>query len=166
MAERYVIEIRNNTEDEVSRQTTAPTPDGSGTGAGQSQSKPDEEKQFKFKKATAVAAFAVSVADRVIGTQINTIALRTGYEEKQQKAQFAYSAAKRSAGIVTAIAAGVATGNLGVAVFGTALYIANDVLSYSQRQQEIEYARASEGNSIMLNQIRMGAGSNREGKTR
>jgi hypothetical protein len=164
MAERqYVITIKNETDEDASRQTTAPTPDGGGTGQG---SKSDEEKNFKFTKGTAFKAFAINTAKKAFSTQINTIALRTGYEEKQQEMQFAYSAVNRGATMLGAIGIGAMTGNLGMALIGSALFIANDAVNYFQRKQEIEYARAVENNSIFLNQIRMGAGSNREGKTR
>ena len=164
MAERqYVITLKNETGEDASRQTTAPTPDGNGAGQ---ESKSEKEKQFKFTKGTAIKAFAISTAKKAVSTQINTIALRTGYEEKQQEMQFAYSAVNRGATMLGAIGMAAMTGNLGMALIGSALFIANDAVNYLQRKQEIEYARAVENNSIFLNQIRMGAGSNREGKTR
>lgn len=164
MAERqYVITLKNETGEDVSRQTTAPTPDGAGAGQG---SKSDEEKSFKFIKGIAFKAFAINPAKKAISTQINTIALRTGYEEKQQEMQFAYSAVNRGATMLGAIGIGAMTGHFGMAIIGSALFIANNAVDYIQRKQEIEYARAVENNSIFLNQIRMGAGSNREGKTR
>lgn len=164
MAERqYTITLKNETGEDASRQTTAPTPDGANAGQG---SKSDEEKSFKFTKGTAIKAFAINTAKKAVSTQINTIALRTGYEEKQQEMQFAYSAVNRGATMLGAIGIAAMTGNLGMALIGSALFIANDAVNYLQRKQEIEYARSVENNSIFLNQIRMGAGSNREGKTR
>lgn len=157
----YIITIRNETDEDVNVKTTAPTQQGT------EQSNPEkEETKFKFTKATALKGFAVSVADRIVSQQINTIALRTGYEEKQQREQFTYSMAKKSALSLGALGMGLKTGNFGVALFGVALAGANMLVDYALRQQEINYARQVENNSIFPNQIRMGAGFNREGKTR
>lgn len=158
----YIITLRNETDENVNVKTTAPTQQGTGDGESQEQ----KETKFKFTKATALKGFAVSVADRVISQQINTIALRTGYEEKQQREQFAYSIAKKSALSLGAIGMGIKTGNVGTALFGVALAGANMLVDYALRQQEINFAKQVENNSIFLNQIRMGAGSLREGKTR
>ena len=158
----YVITIRNETDENESVQTTAPTQQGTGDG----ESKEEKKEKFKLGKAVALGGMAVSVADRIVSQQHNTITLRTGYEEKQQKAQFAYSIAKKSTLSLGAVGLGLLTGNGVSALFGVALAGANMLVDYAMRQQEINYARQVENNSIFLNQIRMGAGSNREGKTR
>lgn len=157
----YIITLRNETDENVNVKTTAPTQQGT-----DKSSFGEEETKFKFTKSTALKGFAVSVADRVISQQINTIALRTGYEEKQQRQQFNYTVAKRVGLSLGAIGMGIKTGNVGTALFGVALAGANMLVDYALRQQEINYAKQVENNSIFLNQIRMGAGSLREGKTR
>ena len=161
MAEKqYVITLRNETKENEKAKTTATTQNG------QSADGKTDEKGFKFTKATALKGFAVSVADRVVSSEINTISLRTGYEEKQQKTQFNYQVGKQGAFAAVALIAGAKTGNIGTSLFGIALSLVNTAVNYSIRQQEINYARNVENTSIFLNQIRMGTGANREGKTR
>jgi hypothetical protein len=161
MAEKqYAITLRNETEENEKAKTTATTQNG------QSADGKTDEKGFKFTKATALKGFAVSVADRVVSSNINTISLRTGYEEKQQRIQYNYQIGKRGAVYLGALAHGVKSGNIGAPLFGIALSLVNTAVNYAIRQQEVNYSRQVENNSIFLNQIRMGAGLNREGKTR
>lgn len=162
MADRqYTIVLKNKTNEKNKQKTTAPTENSTG----EKESVKDPE-LFKGIKAKTVVATAVSVVDRVATSHVNTIALRTGYEEKQQRAQFIHGVAKKGADtLLSMMFAGSLFGAGGVLV-GAVASIGSNILSYTLRQQEIEYAREVENTAIFLNQIRMGAGARREGKTR
>lgn len=160
MAERkYAIVLRNETDNE-SQQTTASTPSSDGT---------LDKPKNKIKTAAMVGtAYGVvkTVADKIATPYINTIALRTGYEEKQQQAQFIQNVASQAIDTAFSIGMGVAVGGVYGAVAGAVLSLGNQAYNYMVNQQEVGYARSNENTAIFLNQIRMGAGANREGKTR
>lgn len=160
MAERkYVIVLRNET-DEESQQTTASTQDSDGKA---------QKPKDKIKSAAIVGtAYGVvkSVADKIASPYVNTIALRTGYEEKQQHAQFVKGIASQAIDTAFSIGMGIAIGGGVGAVIGAVKSLGNQLYNYAVRQQEVAIQRDNENNQIFLNQIRMGAGANREGKTR
>lgn len=62
---------------------------------------------------TAMVAYPMGavVADSLINYQINTVSLRTGNNEYEQRLQFGYSAAKKGIGMGAAALVGLATGN-------------------------------------------------------
>lgn len=159
MAERkYVIVLRNET-DEESQQTTATTQDSDGKA---------QKPKDKIKSAAIVGtAYGVvkSVANKIANPIINTIAVRTGYEEKQQHAQFVKGIASQAIDTAFSIGMGIAIGGGVGAVIGAVKSIGNQIYDYSITQREILYQIANESTAISLNKTRMGASSNREGKT-
>ncbi|MEE1279671.1 MAG: hypothetical protein UHH95_02430, partial [Oscillospiraceae bacterium] len=124
MAERkYVIVLRNETDEEI-QQTTASTPNSDGT-----TPKPKD----KIKTAAMVGtAYGVvkSVADKIVTPYVNTISLRTGYEEKQQQAQFVQNIASQAIDTAFSIGMGVAVGGVWGAVAGAALSLGNQAYNY------------------------------------
>ena len=160
MAERqYSIILKNDTADDK-RQTTAPTAKGPD---------PDKERKKAIKKGAAVVGTAYStlstVASYVKSATIDVVSLRTGYEEKQQKLEFAYTVGKTLADMAVSIGMGFAIGNVPGAIVGAASSIGSTVANLAMHQNQINISRQNENTSIFLNQLRMGAGSNREGRT-
>lgn len=119
------------------------------------------------KKITPMAmiGYAKSIAGRAITTYIGTVSLRTGYEEKQQREQFIYSTASSIGNIALSIAAGAKFGGGWGAAIGAVVSVGNEAIGVVQREYQRIVARGQENTAIFLNQIRMGAGGRREGKT-
>lgn len=160
MAERlYKIVLKNDTNND-GQQTTAQTQNSQGT-----IDKPKKDVKTAAAIATAYGTLK-TVVNKIATPYINTIALRTGYEEKQQEAQFIQRVASQSVDTAFSIAMGVKFGGAYGAIAGAALSLGNQLYNYAVRQQEVAIQRDNENNQIFLNQIRMGAGANREGKTR
>lgn len=113
----------------------------------------------------AMVGYAKSIAGRVISSKIGTITLRTGYEEKQQREQFLYNTASKIGNFALSVATGAKVGGGWGAVIGAVLSIGSEAVNVAIRSNEISIAREQENMSIFLNQVRMGAGGRREGRT-
>ena len=122
-------------------------------------------KRKKPTKVLAAISYARNVADRVITSKINIASLRTGYEEKQQREQFYFGIGKKVIDTGMAIGVGAMFGGLPGALVGMTLSVTSEMLNLSLKQNELNMAREQENISIFFNQIRMGAGRNREGRT-
>lgn len=153
----YRIVLENGSEEQP--KTTAPTTEG--TAEPNDTSLP----KSKFKVAVAYGA-TVSIIDKCISPSINTVTLRTGYEQAQEKMQYIYGRAKQGLNILSSIALGGSVAGVAGAMVGAAVSIGNELYNIAVRQNEINIARENENYSIFLNHLRMGAGRNREGKTR
>lgn len=162
MAENeYVIVLRNDTpQEDKKKKAVADNKDNIGK-----SEKTGLESLEKYVKPMAMIGYAKSLAERLGGSYVNTVTLRTGYEEKQQRAQMYLSLASRGANILMSIGAGAMVGNVPGAIAGAVIGIANEGINMAIRQNEINIARQQESTTIFLNQIRMGAGSRREGRT-
>lgn len=162
MADReYKIVLENKADNPKQSQTSAPTSNSTG------ESDAGEKSLNKgVVKGTAVAMTAINLIDRyVVSPQINTITLRTGYEGKQQRAEFAQGLAKRSLSLASSIAVGLAVGGGAGALAGAVFGVGSELINIAIRQNEIAIKNSNENTQIFYNRIRMGAGNNREGKT-
>jgi hypothetical protein len=120
----------------------------------------------KALKGYAALNYAISVGDKLTMSTINTVELRTGHQELQQKMQFAYGTAKQGVKIVSnAVAGGLASGSWVGAVVGAVLGVADSVINLAIKQNEINMRREVEGQTLYLNRIRAGASQDRTGKT-
>lgn len=123
------------------------------------------ENLTKGLKGYASLNYAVSVADRVLSAQINTVELRTGHQELQQRMQFAYGVAKQGVGIVSgAIAGGTMGGAIG-AVIGAVVGVADTMINMGIKSSQINMRKEIENQELYFNRIRAGAGQDRTGKT-
>ena len=157
----YVIVLRNETpQEDEKRKAVADNKDNIGKGE-----KTGLQSLEKYGKPMAMIGYAKSLAERFGGSYVNTVTLRTGYEEKQQREQMYLSLASRGANILMSIGAGAMIGNVPGAIAGAVIGIANEGINMAIRQNEINMARQQESTAIFLNQIRMGAGNRREGRT-
>jgi hypothetical protein len=135
------------------------------TASNQSNDGKTEDKLPKQLTGMAMLGYAKNIANRVIQSNINTVALRTGHEELQQKQQFIYNTINRGLNIATSIAIGAKTGGAWGAVAGAVIGVASTGIDIAIKQNEINIARGQENTSIFLNQIRIGAGGGRMGRT-
>ncbi len=113
----------------------------------------------------AMLGYARNIVNRVWQSNINTVPLRTGHEELQQRQQLIYNVANRGISIATSIALGAKAGGPWGAVAGAVIGIGMQGVDIAIKQSEINVAREQENMSIFLNQIRMGAGGSRIGRT-
>ena len=157
----YEFIIRNETESggggSPMAPTSAPTNNPKSSGGGSS---------FKSvaKKMVAAYGIAKSFADTTITHRINTVSLRTGNEELQQRYQFAYDIGKRALGIVESIAMGAMFGGAAGALIGAATSVAMTGVQIAQRAEEINLSRTAENISIDMANIRAGSMNDRQGR--
>lgn len=154
----YVITIINGTNSKDKPQATASNQSDDGT-------QKDKNELPKQLGGMAMLGYAKNIASRVIQSNINTVALRTGHQELQQKQQFIYNTINRGLNIATSIALGAKTGGAWGAVAGAVIGVASTGIDIAIKQNEINIARGQENTSIFLNQIRIGAGGGRMGRT-
>ena len=105
--------------------------------------------------------------NQVIQHQINTVELRTGSSELQQRISFAYQAAGTLVSIGQSAATGfVVGGGLPGAVIGALLGIAGKALSISLNQNTIDLQRQQESLSLGLMNLRAGGSVSSYSKSR
>ena len=158
MANEYVITLINDT--------------GAGTGEQKAvaSNKSDDGTQKNDAKlpkqlgGLAMYGYARNIISKGIQSRINTVSLRTGHEELQQKQQLAYNIANQSIDIATSIIIGAKTGGAVGAAIGAVLSLGSKAIDYGIRTNEINIARQQENMSQFLNQIRIGAGGGRLGR--
>lgn len=158
----YRVEFYNMTNEGEDKKAVATN----NQNAGEEQATTDSKRKFKKPtKALAAISYARSVIDRNIASQINTVTLRTGYEEKQQRQQFFFGIGKKVIDTGMAIAVGATFGGLPGALVGMVVSTTNELFNLAIKQNELNMAREQENISIFFNQIRMGTSGNREGRT-
>lgn len=141
--------------------TTTPTAEN---GGGDKPSAKDDQ-QTGGKQAIAVYHYAKNLTQKYASHRINTITLRTGFEEQQARAQLVYNLGTRVFNVAeSAIIGGITTGNPVGAVVGAAIGLATEGIDMAFTAQELQYAKEVEATQIYLNSIRMGAGANRGGR--
>lgn len=136
---KYEIVLRNETNDDES-------PIASG-GAAKSANKGGASEitgRQAFKKVMAVGGIAASFVNQVVTHQIQTVSLRTGAEEQQERLAFAYSIAKQVGGTLLSTAVGAAMGGGIGAVVGLVVGIAHTAISYSQKAEELRIQKTVE----------------------
>lgn len=156
----YYVVFENNTDGATSEKPVA---------ANKKTQTQDEKNARALTKGVmgyASLSYAESVVDRVVTHQINTVELRTGHAELQQRMQFQYGVAKQGFDIVkNMVMAGSVFGVAGVAI-GAVAGIADWGIGIAIRQSEINMRREVENTSLFYSRIRAGAGQDRTGNTR
>ena len=92
----------------------------------------------------AVGGIAASFVNQVVSYRIQTVSLRTGAEEQQERLAFAYSIAKQVGGTLLSTAVGAAMGGGIGAVVGLVVGIAHTAISYSQKAEELRIQKTVE----------------------
>lgn len=104
---------------------------------------------------------AASIADKLISYEVNSVSLRTGATEYEQKLQFGYSTLKSTA---VPLVVGAATGGLPGAAIGLVMGLAMQGIQWAQNAQTISYNRDLENISIGMANIRAGVTGSRSTK--
>ena len=104
--------------------------------------------------------------NQVIQHQINTVELRTGSSELQQRISFAYQAAGSLVSIGQSAVTGFAVGGPPGAVIGALLGIAGKALSIGLNQNTIDLQRQQESLSLGLMNLRAGGSVSSYSKSR
>ena len=113
----------------------------------------------------AIYGYAKSILSRVAQSSINTVTLRTGHEELQQRINFTYNIANRGLDMVTSAITGASVGGPAGAIVGVALNLVSSGVDLAIRANEMNISKQQENTTIFLNQIRIGAGGGRIGRT-
>lgn len=169
----YVITIVNGSAGGASQAPASADRDSSGSSpkawaTNQSSSGEAETPTSKLPKqlqGLAIYGYAKSVMNRLAQSSINTVVLRTGHEELQQRIQFTYNIANRGLDLVTSAITGASVGGPAGAIVGVAMNLVSAGVDLAIRQNELNISRQQENTTIFLNQIRIGAGGGRIGRT-
>ena len=154
----YYVVFENNTDG-----TTVQSPVAEGK-KGKTQEEKNRDALLKGVKGYASLNYAESVVNRIVTSKINTVELRDGHAELQQKMQFVYGGIKQGVDTVKSmIVAGSIFGGAGVAL-ATVAGVADYLISVSIRQGEINARKSVEDTSLHFARIRAGAGQDRTGK--
>lgn len=102
-------------------------------------------------------------ANQIISFEHSMVALRTGSNEMQERAQFAQKVFNDGLGILeSGVVAGLATGNVVGFVVGVGVGLVSKGINIMQNQIRINTERSVENQSIQLNYIRAGARGSRQ----
>lgn len=139
----------------------APSPSGNSNETQSAKNKQSNSTKKNIVKGIAIAGTVFNYADRIASGYINTVTLRTGFEEQQAKYQFGQNIAKQVFSVGTSMATGFLLGNVPGMMIGLVASLANTAISWGQQSNQVQIARENENTQIFLNSIRMGAGANR-----
>lgn len=120
-----------------------------------------KDKQQDTIAGVAVYGYAKKLATQVVSHRVNTVELRTGQAELQQKISFKYDVAKQAFGFFESIAIGGGLAGISGAVIGGVLSLGSMLVNLANRQDTININRDIENVSISQNNIRAGAGQSR-----
>jgi hypothetical protein len=147
----YSIVVKNETAETksnpVAGNATQPVQE-SGSGANVSQSIAKGLVSFK--------SFVQPFVEQITDSYVNTVSLRTGAEELQEKMQFARSVIKQGVGIAESITIGALTGGFVGAAVGAVMSIATTAVSYAIKDREIRLQRSVEDVSLASMIVRAG----------
>ena len=136
------------------------------TSTNQDNSTPSTTAKDVIGMAKTVVAYtgAKRIAESYISHSINTVSLRTGATEYEQKLQFAYSEGSQAVGSVAAIAMGAAVGGFAgaaVAAVGVGLNYIMKAINWSQNADKIQMQKDLESISLQMQRTRMGTAGSR-----
>ena len=154
----YVITIINGTGSNEKPQAVASNQSNDGK-------QKDKNKLPKQLGGMAMLGYAKNIANRVIQSNINMVSLRTGHEELQQKQQLMFGVGNRLTDIGLTILGGAMTDGGWGALAGAIVSIGSNAIDIAIKQNEINIARNQQNTSMFFNQIRIGAGGGRMGRT-
>lgn len=111
-----------------------------------------------FMKPAAVYGIAKRAVTMGINHRVNTVELRTGHAELQQRYQLINDIATRSFNFIESIAVGFAVGNVAGAAIGAVTSLAFQGIQISQQLEERQWRMQEESVGISLANIRAGLG--------
>lgn len=154
MERSYTITLKNETQSEQAERNPI-------AGSGAQTQNGDSGGVASWRKGVAkgIVTFNTYVkpfVDQLVTQQISTITLRTGAEELQEKAEFAYSAIKAGVGLIESVLIGGLVGNLPGAVIGGLMSISTTAISYANKAQTLNLQRSVESMSLRNMEIRAG----------
>lgn len=155
-----IINKTDKTDDNAPQKQQAVAPNQSND-----NKQPDWKKTLKTARKHMAVRYALSVADRVVTSNINMVALKTGHEAYQQRLQYTYGLAKKGLSMAEAITMGTLVGGGTGAILSAVASIGSEMVNYAIRVNEVAVAREQENTTQFLNQIRIGAGGGRQGRT-
>lgn len=106
-------------------------------------------------------ATAAATADKVATMLINTVSMRTGANEYEQRLDATYSAAKSIFGAGAALASGMYYGQLPLVALGMVMSGINKAANIAQRATQLNVAHSLEDISINMWNIRAGTSGRR-----
>lgn len=107
--------------------------------AGQKEQKGAAGAKVAVKALVAYNTWVKPFVKPLVDFQVQTISLRTGASEMQQRIQFAYDMGKNAIGIVASIAGGFAIGNVPGAIIGALIGISSNALNYAVKDKQLRY---------------------------
>ena len=158
MERNYTITLKNDTS------TSKSNPIANNEGKSDTQNAKESVSKENIKAlGTALVAYRTvkSFAVQNINYNVSTVALRTGSNEMQERANFINSMAQKGVGIIESVGIGFATGGAVGAIAGLLLSTAHTAVSYMQAQNTINLQQQLENQSITANYIRAGANGSR-----
>lgn len=134
--------------------------------AGQSTKKTYGEKtsQSLEKGIKSLVSFGAikNTAQQLIGHEVNTIELKTGAQEYEQRQQFIFENINKGVSAAATIGIGAATGNLPLALIGVFSSLLTKGISILQNMHSINLKRQIEDVGIRMQNVRAGTGGRRE----
>lgn len=149
----YEIVLRNETAE--GEKISAPSKDS--TGAKIKAPSANGKQAISAAAAYGIAKRAVTMA---VSHQVNTVELRTGHAELQQRQQMISDIASRSFNVIESIAVGFAVGNVAGAAVGAVTSLAFQGIELAQQMEERQWRMQEESIGISLANIRSGLGRN------
>ncbi len=140
------------------------------SGANASAQQDGDDKALTAKDMVGMAKKVVAytgvkrIADAYVTHRINTVSLRTGATEYEQKLQFYYSEGSQAVGSVASIAMGGVMGGpagAAVAAIGVGLNYIMKFIGWAQSADKIQMQKDLEDISLNMQRVRMGLSGSR-----
>lgn len=147
----YEIIIKNGANEGA--KISAPSTESTGT-------KENVSSVPSFMKPAAAYGIAKRAVTMGINHRVNTVELRTGHAELQQRYQLINDIATRSFNLIESMAVGFAVGNVAGAAVGAVTSLAFQGVAISQQLEERQWRMQEESIGISLANIRSGLGRN------
>lgn len=145
-----VIELRSegNEQNPIAGQSNAPqtTPNSSDKATPQSA----------VKALVSFNSFVKPFVKPFVDQHIQTISMRTGAEETQQRIQFAYSIGEQAIGLGASVLTGFILGNVPGALLGASTSILTSMVNFAKAVNEIDLAQSLEAVSLRGMNVRAG----------
>lgn len=109
---------------------------------------------------------AKSFVSQILQHRVNTVELRTGSTELQQKISFAYQIGNQALSIIESVAVGAMVGNLPGAIMGAVAGVTHTLIGYAQNAQRIRWQGELENISNTLINVRAGGQIQSYGESR
>ena len=120
-----------------------------------------KDKQQGSISALAAYGYTKKIATQLVSHNVNTVSLRTGQTELQQKIALKYDIARNAWNFFETIAIGGGIAGIPGAIAGGVLSLSNTLVNVAIRQDTININRDLENVSLSQNNLRAGVGRSR-----